>query len=193
MPGKPALVAEGVGYVLDSNVSRVWMERPEADAGKSGDGVVGSHTPRKSRRIHSAQFPTRWCSSREAVKPPLPRTTKGRCLRRGGQPGRAAIRSLSPAPRSPQWLFWSSPSSTAPPPPAGPVPAFGVPAATARLPSFQQAPPSKERSPSAPACSPPAKPQAPNALAFRLDRKSTRLNSSHANISYAVFCLKKKK
>src|SRR3712207_7650560 len=26
----------------------------------------------------------------------------------------------------------------------------------------------------------------------RLDRKSTRLNSSHANISYAVFCLKKK-
>src|SRR3712207_7602616 len=28
---------------------------------------------------------------------------------------------------------------------------------------------------------------------FHLDRKSTRLNSSHANISYAVFCLKKKK
>src|SRR3712207_7029830 len=28
---------------------------------------------------------------------------------------------------------------------------------------------------------------------FRQDRKSTRLNSSHANISYAVFCLKKKK
>src|SRR5438445_7504864 len=27
---------------------------------------------------------------------------------------------------------------------------------------------------------------------MRLDRKSTRLNSSHANISYAVFCLKKK-
>src|SRR3712207_8121023 len=27
----------------------------------------------------------------------------------------------------------------------------------------------------------------------RADRKSTRLNSSHANISYAVFCLKKKK
>src|SRR3712207_8033498 len=26
-----------------------------------------------------------------------------------------------------------------------------------------------------------------------LDRKSTRLNSSHANISYAVFCLKKQK
>src|SRR3712207_7583335 len=32
------------------------------------------------------------------------------------------------------------------------------------------------------------------AIAQRLtDRKSTRLNSSHANISYAVFCLKKKR
>src|SRR3712207_8640410 len=29
--------------------------------------------------------------------------------------------------------------------------------------------------------------------ALGVDRKSTRLNSSHANISYAVFCLKKKK
>src|SRR5438309_6545865 len=28
---------------------------------------------------------------------------------------------------------------------------------------------------------------------FRSDRKSTRLNSSHSSISYAVFCLKKKK
>src|SRR3712207_7586381 len=34
----------------------------------------------------------------------------------------------------------------------------------------------------------------PNAdFGLHLDRKSTRLNSSHANISYAVFCLKKKK
>src|SRR3712207_7643892 len=31
-----------------------------------------------------------------------------------------------------------------------------------------------------------------HAAAQALDRKSTRLNSSHANISYAVFCLKKK-
>src|SRR5437899_7184604 len=31
------------------------------------------------------------------------------------------------------------------------------------------------------------------AYAFALDRKSTRLNSSHLGISYAVFCLKKKK
>src|SRR3712207_8119052 len=33
----------------------------------------------------------------------------------------------------------------------------------------------------------------PDSCASRRDRKSTRLNSSHANISYAVFCLKKKK
>src|SRR3712207_7039746 len=32
-----------------------------------------------------------------------------------------------------------------------------------------------------------------NILLVLEDRKSTRLNSSHANISYAVFCLKKKK
>src|SRR5947209_13785274 len=32
-----------------------------------------------------------------------------------------------------------------------------------------------------------------NGTEQRQDRKSTRLNSSHANISYAVFCLKKKK
>src|SRR3712207_7051009 len=33
----------------------------------------------------------------------------------------------------------------------------------------------------------------PSPLGSPEDRKSTRLNSSHANISYAVFCLKKKK
>src|SRR3712207_8496573 len=33
----------------------------------------------------------------------------------------------------------------------------------------------------------------PNRNDIAADRKSTRLNSSHANISYAVFCLKKKK
>src|SRR3712207_7396062 len=32
----------------------------------------------------------------------------------------------------------------------------------------------------------------PGGIRADLDRKSTRLNSSHANISYAVFCLKKK-
>src|SRR5690349_22211051 len=33
----------------------------------------------------------------------------------------------------------------------------------------------------------------PSINIFNLDRKSTRLNSSHVEISYAVFCLKKKK
>src|SRR3712207_8534097 len=45
-------------------------------------------------------------------------------------------------------------------------------------------------SPSTPSVTPPRPPvqsERPQ------DRKSTRLNSSHANISYAVFCLKKKK
>src|SRR4051794_41559845 len=35
--------------------------------------------------------------------------------------------------------------------------------------------------------------EADEALLARSDRKSTRLNSSHPSISYAVFCLKKKK
>src|SRR2546430_7967345 len=34
---------------------------------------------------------------------------------------------------------------------------------------------------------------APGRIVAVLDRKSTRLNSSHSQISYAVFCLKKKK
>src|SRR5690554_7162036 len=33
----------------------------------------------------------------------------------------------------------------------------------------------------------------PSSVFVQLDRKSTRLNSSHVRISYAVFCLKKKK
>src|SRR5207253_11260245 len=39
----------------------------------------------------------------------------------------------------------------------------------------------------------PARPNARAALKDTKDRKSTRLNSSHVAISYAVFCLKKKK
>src|SRR5690625_5331500 len=35
--------------------------------------------------------------------------------------------------------------------------------------------------------------QANSVIVFKIDRKSTRLNSSHVAISYAVFCLKKKK
>src|SRR5207245_10466611 len=41
------------------------------------------------------------------------------------------------------------------------------------------------------ACAPASRSAAPDRLAA--DRKSTRLNSSHGSISYAVFCLKKKK
>src|SRR3712207_7344266 len=53
-------------------------------------------------------------------------------------------------------------------------------------PQFRQMPPRCSRSTTAvlkPSC----------AARIAVDRKSTRLNSSHANISYAVFCLKKKK
>src|SRR5207249_9581171 len=39
----------------------------------------------------------------------------------------------------------------------------------------------------------PAANSPPTASAVQRDRKSTRLNSSHVSISYAVFCLKKKK
>src|SRR3712207_9341435 len=39
----------------------------------------------------------------------------------------------------------------------------------------------------------PGRPGGPDRVHVAADRKSTRLNSSHANISYAVFCLKKKK
>src|SRR3712207_8648958 len=39
----------------------------------------------------------------------------------------------------------------------------------------------------------PSQPDLRDGFYVRPDRKSTRLNSSHANISYAVFCLKKKK
>src|SRR3712207_7639929 len=45
----------------------------------------------------------------------------------------------------------------------------------------------------APARRPERYPVEHNAGGRLADRKSTRLNSSHANISYAVFCLKKKK
>src|SRR5215475_7477935 len=47
------------------------------------------------------------------------------------------------------------------------------------------------RSPMRPSCSPCARPRPPRRM--WPDRKSTRLNSSHVKISYAVFCLKKKK
>src|SRR6266498_3555357 len=59
------------------------------------------------------------------------------------------------------------------------------------------APPSSRRRPAAPvaplAGPLPGQARSPRRGAAHLDRKSTRLNSSHVRISYAVFCLKKKK
>src|SRR3712207_7020662 len=50
-----------------------------------------------------------------------------------------------------------------------------------------------ERALAEPPAAPPQQRETDIALEGLQDRKSTRLNSSHANISYAVFCLKKKK
>src|SRR5258707_3006253 len=49
-----------------------------------------------------------------------------------------------------------------------------------------------DRDPRGAAAVPRPWPRAGSGAAALSDRKSTRLNSSHANISYAVFCLKKK-
>src|SRR5690606_41387620 len=72
-------------------------------------------------------------------------------------------------------------------------------AASAPAPVAEEAPPpTSEPEPEAPAEQAPAAPAAPEAqpapipVAAAVDRKSTRLNSSHVKISYAVFCLKKK-
>src|SRR2546422_9849052 len=64
---------------------------------------------------------------------------------------------------------------------------------TAPPPKHQQAP--QALCAPAAAATAPASPSPPNSAASTStrDRKSTRLNSSHGYISYAVFCLKKKK
>src|SRR3712207_8051225 len=61
--------------------------------------------------------------------------------------------------------------------------------------SSQETPQRSERAPQedAPRLAHPRRLHPPPSGGLRVDRKSTRLNSSHANISYAVFCLKKKK
>src|SRR5690606_40297953 len=51
---------------------------------------------------------------------------------------------------------------------------------------------SKDRQLFAPPCGTHLQPQNRSLDGYRTDRKSTRLNSSHVKISYAVFCLKKK-
>src|SRR5689334_24042896 len=55
------------------------------------------------------------------------------------------------------------------------------------------APCAAQSTPLAPATAPPAVDPGTGQGGGDLDRKSTRLNSSHSSISYAVFCLKKKK
>src|SRR5690554_7097372 len=77
------------------------------------------------------------------------------------------------------------------------------PAPTAPLPSSWTAPPpprtacpttsTTTRSSTSSASSSTATPKIASYWCPRTDRKSTRLNSSHVRISYAVFCLKKKK
>src|SRR3712207_7672358 len=61
-------------------------------------------------------------------------------------------------------------------------------------PSFVVCAPGSSKTKWLPQNATPAEGVAPTDLAdvTAIDRKSTRLNSSHANISYAVFCLKKK-
>src|SRR2546430_17451359 len=63
------------------------------------------------------------------------------------------------------------------------------------LPIFPVSPRWRKLSPEAQrvAAEPIAPAYSPIVLAGLVDRKSTRLNSSHSQISYAVFCLKKKK
>src|SRR5687768_18115878 len=56
-----------------------------------------------------------------------------------------------------------------------------------RSPPLQEGPGRQEAPPTPSAC-----PERPGGAHRPLDRKSTRLNSSHGYISYAVFCLKKK-
>src|SRR5947209_14134755 len=58
--------------------------------------------------------------------------------------------------------------------------------------AFQGFGPEPERGRPSQRVSPRREAQGGWAVAGQQDRKSTRLNSSHANISYAVFCLKKK-
>src|SRR5258707_8832437 len=63
-----------------------------------------------------------------------------------------------------------------------------------RVSEVRRHPPLRRGKPTGWLADPPAKPPLScNQLYVAQDRKSTRLNSSHANISYAVFCLKKKK
>src|SRR2546430_7601463 len=94
-------------------------------------------------------------------------------------------------PRSPLFpsptLSRSSPDSLCP----AHAPGLGALSAPTSIwpPSFE--PPTNQKPP--PGLGKTQRPPPPQRLAPSSDRKSTRLNSSHSQISYAVFCLKKKK
>src|SRR5256886_13012933 len=77
-------------------------------------------------------------------------------------------------------------------PAAGPAPAAQRAPAGAGA-TAPATPPPRPPKPSAIAAAPMVEAHAPGAAGTVEDRKSTRLNSSHSQISYAVFCLKKKK
>src|SRR3712207_8830740 len=83
----------------------------------------------------------------------------------------------------------TAPPTFSPFPPPPPLPSFNEPQPVGRVIDLAlEAPPAVARAHLAVALG--HRRRDPERLA---DRKSTRLNSSHANISYAVFCLKKKK
>src|SRR3989454_3691775 len=103
-------------------------------------------------------------------------------------------------PRPPRVVTPSRPA-TPPAPPPGPGPLAARPPGPAGAPRAPRAPrkqpPPRLRRRPTPATARSGRPRPPRGGAPRRprrpDRKSTRLNSSHLVISYAVFCLKKKK
>ena len=96
---------------------------------------------------------------------------------------RDSVLSWSPALPSPHPASLASPCPPAVPPPTWDGTGRGVPGRPRPL-SFQQAPPSKERGPSAPARSPPAKPQTPSDFAFR--RRSVRSRCTRSAKTWRV-------
>src|SRR5687768_18009863 len=89
-------------------------------------------------------------------------------------------RAASPAPSSPSRSTWREAASA-----LQPVPRRGPPPLR-RGPDFEGNAPTTDGFPAYRA-------ETPSGASPKSDRKSTRLNSSHGYISYAVFCLKKKK
>src|SRR3712207_7330651 len=88
---------------------------------------------------------------------------------------------IRPHPSSPPFPYTPLSRSTVSPPPCDPPPHPASAPLPRSVAPASPAPPNLKKS---------LRLTAPRVLR---DRKSTRLNSSHANISYAVFCLKKKK